>query len=70
MHLSAENGRLGVVKLLLERGADIDALDGHGHTPYQISLQSGYREITDLLREHGADRSRFEEILLWLKCDV
>ena len=70
MHFSAENGHLGIVKLLLERGADVHALNGDGQTPYQLSLAYGYREIADLLREHGAGRARFEEILLWLKCDV
>jgi ankyrin repeat protein len=70
IHFSAENGHLGITKLLLERGADIDALNGFGQTPYQLSLIGGHRETADLLREHGAGRVRFEEILLWLKCDV
>ena len=70
IHLSASNGHLEIVKLLLERGADVHALNDEGETPYQVSLRRGYREIADLLREHGAGRERFEEILLWLKCDV
>ena len=68
IHLSARNGHLGIVKLLLERGAEIHALNGEGETPYQASLAWGYREIGDLLREHGAGRERFEEILSRLKC--
>ena len=68
--LSANNGHLGIVKLLVERGADVHALNGDGDTPYQQSLGFGYREISDLLREHGAGRKRFEDIHLWLKCDV
>ncbi len=43
MYLSVGNGHRGVVKLLLERGAE-------GQTPYRPSLARGYREIADLLR--------------------
>jgi ankyrin repeat protein len=39
------------VKLLLERGADIHALNSDGQTPYQTLLTCGYREVADLLRE-------------------
>ncbi|KAN0113761.1 hypothetical protein V8E52_007414 [Russula decolorans] len=57
MHHSAGNGYLGIVKLLLERGADVHAVNGQGQTPYQESLASGYGKIAELLREHGAGRS-------------
>jgi ankyrin repeat protein len=64
MHFSAGMGHLEIVKLLLERGADIHAMNAVGETPYQLSVQKGNREIADLLRKHGADRlgERFEEI--------
>ena len=57
------SGHLGIVKLLLERGADIDTLNDEGETPYQLSLQRGHRRVENLLREHRADRERFDEIL-------
>ena len=60
MHDSACDGHLEMVKLLLERGADIHALDHEGQTPYQKSLAFGRGEIADLLRERGAGRSRFD----------
>ena len=56
IHLSAANGHLEVVKLLLERGADVHAVNGEGETPYQVSLRRGHREIADLLWKHGAGR--------------
>jgi ankyrin repeat protein len=68
--VSAGNGYLGIVKLLLERGADVRALSPEGETPYELSLAYGHREISDLLREHGTGNPRFEEIFLWLKCDA
>jgi ankyrin repeat protein len=67
MHLSAANGYLEIVKLLLGRGTDIDAMNDEGQTPYQVSLRTGEREIADLLRKHGAGRlgERFDEILFY-----
>jgi ankyrin repeat protein len=46
------------VKLLLERGADMHAMNSDDETPYQLSLQKGKRNIADLLWEHGAGTSR------------
>jgi ankyrin repeat protein len=43
-----------MVKVLLERGAEIHPMNGEGETPYQLSLRFGYREIADLLGKHGA----------------
>jgi ankyrin repeat protein len=66
VHISAGSGYLKIVKLLLERGADVHAMNGEGETPYQVSLRRGYREIADLLQKYGAGRlgERFDEILL------
>jgi ankyrin repeat protein len=49
---------LEIVKLLLERGADMHAMNSDDETPYQLSLQKGKRNIADLLWEHGAGTSR------------
>jgi ankyrin repeat protein len=56
MHFSIFDGYLEIVKLLLERGADIHAMNDEGETPYQVSLRKGNREIADLLRKNGAGR--------------
>ena len=69
-NVSAGNGHLEIVKLLIERGADIHAMNDGGETPYQISLRygngAGNREIADLLRDNGASRfrERFDDIVL------
>jgi uncharacterized protein len=57
IHYSAYNGYLGIVELLLGRGADAHALNDEGHTPYQVSLQQGHRRVADLLREHGTQEA-------------
>ena len=49
IHLPAANGHLGIVKLLLEYGAEVHALNSDGQTPYETSLVFGYREMADLL---------------------
>jgi Ankyrin repeats (many copies) len=51
VHLSIIDGSPKVVKLLLERGADIHAMNGEGETPYQVSLRGGKCEISDLLQK-------------------
>jgi len=57
MHLSVVDGHLSVVKLLLERGADVHALNPEGQTPYQESLAYGDFEIAGLFREHGVGKT-------------
>jgi hypothetical protein len=45
-------------------------MDDEGRTPYQILLQRGHREMADYLQRYGAGRERFDDVLLWLECDV
>jgi ankyrin repeat protein len=52
---------------LLERGADVHAVNSMGESPYQVSAQAGNWEIADLLREHGGFSVRLDEIILWLE---
>jgi ankyrin repeat protein len=70
MHLSARNGHLGLVKLLLERDADVHVFNDEGRTPYQLSMGMEYRKITDLLRDYetrGArHRVRRYNPIIWL----
>jgi ankyrin repeat protein len=56
IHLSTAYGHLEIVKLLLERGADVHAVNDEGETPYQVALQQGYREVAELLLKNGAGR--------------
>ncbi|RSM12118.1 hypothetical protein CEP52_002630 [Fusarium oligoseptatum] len=45
---------LGIVKLLIENGADINVRSGDGATPLSNALKFGDKAIIDLLLAHGA----------------
>ncbi len=59
LHLAAGAGHLGVIKMLLASGLDVDCLDGSGETPLAHvawAVKSADRVATaELLLEHGAD---------------
>ncbi|RYP73656.1 hypothetical protein DL771_003544 [Monosporascus sp. 5C6A] len=51
---AAENGRLAVLKLLLEKGAQIEVRDEDGKTPLILATEQGHEAIARLLIENGA----------------
>jgi ankyrin repeat protein len=52
---AAANGREAVVKLLVEKGTDIESKDNNGQTPLSRAAGSGHEAIVKLLLERGAD---------------
>jgi ankyrin repeat protein len=55
LHLAADrNSGVRVIKLLLDSGADMDALDDLGHTPLHYARQSEKARIVEFLRSRGA----------------
>ena len=51
MHLSSNSGKIELVKLLIDKGADINAQDVDGETP--LNRAENEKPISDLLRKHG-----------------
>ena len=43
-----------MVKLLVEKGADIDSIDTEGRTPLLRAVRSGHEAVVKLLIEKGA----------------
>lgn len=59
LHLSACQGEVGIVKLLLARGADVDAENNLGSTPLNRAAVAGKTEVRttcDNIPGGGGDR--------------
>ena len=60
LHVACENGRIAIVQLLIEQGADVEARDWRGNTPLMTAADSVYAhvdaaEIARYLISQGAD---------------
>ncbi|OCK92309.1 ankyrin, partial [Cenococcum geophilum 1.58] len=53
--LSAENGHSNMVKLLVDKGADVNAQGGERGNALQAALDRGHEQIVKLLLDKGAD---------------
>ena len=54
---AAVYGRTEIVKLLLEKGADVNKHNEGGETPLHYAAQHGHVRVVEILLEHGADVS-------------
>ena len=52
LHYAAQRGRMEVAKLLINKGADVNAEGNEGITP--LAIAESYTKIVELLRKHGA----------------
>ena len=57
LHPACASRSAGVVKLLLDHGADPNAVEGNGMTPLHTAAGAGDREIIAILLAAGADHS-------------
>ena len=55
LHYAAAAGDTGIVRLLLEAGAETKAKDSRGLTPLHLALASDHEEVAALLLNAGAD---------------
>lgn len=54
LHLAAELGCLAALKVLIKRGANLEAGDYGGRTPWQLAVHHGQHQAAALLAEAGA----------------
>jgi ankyrin repeat protein len=54
LHLAAEQGRVEIVHVLLQNGADVSMKDDRGRTALQVASDRGHAEVVKLLSEHRA----------------
>lgn len=60
LHLAAADGKVAMVRYLLQEGASVHACDNNGWTPLHsaaMALKKG-KEIIELLVAHGADKTK------------
>jgi len=57
LHFAVTHNKRATVKVLLDAGANIDAVTFNGHTPYHIATEENHKEILDLLKQRGAVQS-------------
>ena len=55
IHVATRRRRKEAVAILLDHGAEIDALNGHGKTAYAHAIRRGFDEVAELLAERGAN---------------
>ena len=55
LRLAVEYSRIGVARLLVRRGCDVNAVDGDGFTPLMVLCKKGKMEFAQFLVEAGAD---------------
>eukprot|EP00903_Cladosiphon_okamuranus_P019236 g17689.t1 len=58
LHVAANEGQDAVASLLLEKGADKDALDFDGRTPLAWAVDEGHLAVAETLLAAGADINR------------
>ena len=47
---------LAAAQLLIDQGADVNAVDRDGNTPLALAVKQGLSEIAALIRNHGAQQ--------------
>jgi hypothetical protein len=55
LHLPFFISNIEIVKLLLDKGADVNLTDKYGNTPLHLAASDGHIEIVKLLLEKGSD---------------
>ena len=54
LHAAAASGQISVVRLLLELGVEVDAVNAHGNSPLHISCLNGQDVVVSKLLEYSA----------------
>jgi len=54
LHAAAENGNIEMVRILLDRGFDVNARDNWGETPLHNAISRDFLDIAKMLIEKGA----------------
>ncbi|MEW6672242.1 MAG: ankyrin repeat domain-containing protein [Thermodesulfobacteriota bacterium] len=70
LHITACKGNINMMKLLIEKGAEVDALDLWGATPLVSAAYAGQNAAIRLLIENGADTDNAKGYLVSKQADA
>ena len=56
LYMSIREGHVGVAKLLLEAGADVETPDNYGQSPFFMACWKGHADVAALLLEYDANK--------------
>jgi ankyrin repeat protein len=59
LHAASRRGHLGVLKLLLWRGADVDVLNKAGRSAAELASENGQAEVANFISEYKANADEF-----------
>ena len=59
LHLASLKGTLDVSRLLIEHGADLNAQDNEGRTPFSVALASGHRKLALFLSNYRVSSEHY-----------
>ena len=55
LHIAAQNGHSTLADILINKGADVNAINGKGNTPLHMAIEYDYFECSQYLVKAGAD---------------
>ncbi|KKQ48898.1 MAG: Ankyrin repeat-containing protein [candidate division TM6 bacterium GW2011_GWF2_38_10] len=54
LHMAVDYGLFSLVKLLVDKGVDLNQRDQDGKTPLWYAIKNGHPVVVDFLQKHGA----------------